>query len=256
MDGSYKEVFLQPKMGLFCPHVSFNWNLLMTLLSISDTTIISLFLIHFVLQTKDLTDTLRENMASLTSQSVNKPKVPPSSSFSSVGIGMGLSSVESSKRNGLNANVGFQSSGFGVGVGTVSQNFFGNAGVSGMANMNMLPAANMSPYCPVSTTAAVAQTSQQNRPPDMSALDSLFGPQKPKVSMNQLSQQKTNPWLNQFVPSQGTNSSPSGTQMNVMGQSGFGLQGNPFFNPQNFAQPTNTMTTSSSASNDLKDIFG
>ncbi|XP_020658980.2 SCY1-like protein 2 isoform X1 [Pogona vitticeps] len=210
-----------------------------------------------VKQTKDLTDTLRENMASLTSQSVNKPKVPSSSSFSSMGIGMGFSSsVESSKRNGLNANVGFQSSGFGIGVGTVSQNYFGNAGVTGLANMNMLPTANMSPYNPVNTTAAVSQPSQQNRPPDMSALDSLFGPQKPKVSMNQLSQQKTNQWLNQLVPPQGTNNSPLGTQMNVMGQSGFGLQGNPFFNPQNFAQPTNSMTTSSSASNDLKDIFG
>ncbi|KAJ7329950.1 hypothetical protein JRQ81_016124 [Phrynocephalus forsythii] len=210
-----------------------------------------------VKQTKDLTDTLRENMASLTSQPINKPKVPSSSSFSSLGIGMGISSVESTKRNGLNANVGFQSSGFGMGVGTVSQNIFGNTGVTGMANMNMLPASNMSPYSPMSsTTVAVSQPSQQNRPPDMSALDSLFGPQKPKVSMNQLSQQKTNQWLNQFVPPQGTNSSPLGTQMNVLGQSGFGLQGNPFFNPQNFAQPTNRMTTSSSASNDLKDIFG
>lgn len=198
-------------------------------------------------------------MTSLTSQPSNKPKVPASSSFSSVqsmGIGMGFSSpVDSTKRNGLNANVGFQPSGFSMGVGTASQNFFSNAGITGMANMNMLPAANMATYSPMSTTAAVSQPAQQSRPPDMSALDSLFGPQKPKVSMNQLSQQKTNQWLNQFVPPQGTSSSVLGTQMNVLGQPGFGLQGNPFFTPQNFTQPTN-MTSSSSASNDLKDLFG
>ncbi|XP_042323762.1 SCY1-like protein 2 isoform X3 [Sceloporus undulatus] len=210
-----------------------------------------------VKQTKDLTDTLRENMVSLTNQSINKPKVSSSSSFSSVGIGMGFSSpVESAKRNGLNANIGFQPSGFGMAVGTTSQNFFSNTGIAGMANMNMLPAANVTPYSPVNTTATVSQPVQQSRPPDMSALDSLFGPQKPKISMNQLSQQKTNQWINQFVPPQGTNSPTLGTQMNVMGQSGFGLQGNPFFNPQNFTQPANSMTTSSSASNDLKDLFG
>ncbi|XP_033017431.1 SCY1-like protein 2 isoform X3 [Lacerta agilis] len=210
-----------------------------------------------VKQTKDLTDTLREGMASLTSQSINKPKVPSSNSFSSVGIGMGFSSpVESAKRNGLNANMGFQPPGFGMGIGTTSQNYFSTAGVTGMANMNMMPAANMAPYSPMNTTAAVSQPAQQSRPPDMSPLDSLFRAQKPKVSMNQLSQQKTNPWLNQFAPPQGTNSTALGTQMNAMGQSGFGLQGNPFFSPQNFTQPTNSMTSSSSASNDLKDLFG
>ncbi|KAL7982510.1 hypothetical protein Chor_010108 [Crotalus horridus] len=205
--------------------------------------------------TKDLTDTLRDNIASLTTQPISKPKLPSSSSFSSVGIGMGFSSsVENTKRNGLNANMGFQPSGFGMGIGTTSQNFFGNTGVSGMANMNMLPTANMPSYSPLNTTSPVVQ---QSRTSDMSALDSLFGTQKPKVSMNQLSQQKTNQWLNQFAPPQATtNSCPLGTQMNVMGQTGFGLQGNPFFNPQNFTQPTNSMINSSSASKDLNDLFG
>lgn len=171
-----------------------------------------------------------------------------------MGIGMGFSSsVENTKRNGLNANMGFQPSGFGMGIATTSQNFFGNTGVTGMANMNMLPTANMPSYSPLNTTSPAVQ---QSRQPDMSALDSLFGPQKPKVSMNQLSQQKTNQWLNQFAPPQGTNSCPLGTQMNVMGQTGFGLQGNPFFNPQNFTQPTNSMVNSSSASKDLNDLFG
>uniref|UniRef100_J3S9I0 SCY1-like protein 2-like n=1 Tax=Crotalus adamanteus TaxID=8729 RepID=J3S9I0_CROAD len=208
-----------------------------------------------VKQTKDLTDTLRDNIASLTTQPISKPKLPSSSSFSSVGIGMGFSSsVENTKRNGLNANMGFQPSGFGMGIGTTSQNFFGNTGVSGMANMNMLPAANMPSYSSLNTTSPVVQ---QSRTSDMSALDSLFGTQKPKVSMNQLSQQKTNQWLNQFAPPQATtNSCPLGTQMNVMGQTGFGLQGNPFFNPQNFTQPTNSMINSSSASKDLNDLFG
>ncbi|XP_034259272.1 SCY1-like protein 2 isoform X1 [Pantherophis guttatus] len=207
-----------------------------------------------VKQAKDLTDTLRDNIASLTTQPISKPKVPSSSSFSSVGIGMGFSSsVENTKRNGLNANMGFQPSGFGMGIATTSQNFFGNTGVTGMANMNMLPTANMPSYSPLNTTSPAVQ---QSRQPDMSALDSLFGPQKPKVSMNQLSQQKTNQWLNQFAPPQGTNSCPLGTQMNVMGQTGFGLQGNPFFNPQNFTQPTNSMVNSSSASKDLNDLFG
>lgn len=199
-------------------------------------------------------------MASLANQSLNRPKVPSSNSFSSVpsmGIGVGFSSpVESTKRNGLNANVGFQPSGFSMGVGTTSQNFFSSTGITGMANMNMLPTGNMPTYSTMSTTATVPQPAQQNRPPDMSALDSLFGPQKPKISINQLSQQKTNQWLNQFVPPQGASSALPGTQMNVMGQPGFGLQGNPFFNPQNFTQPTNNMTSSSSASNDLKDLFG
>ena len=69
-----------------------------------------------------------------------------------------------------------------------------------------------------------------------------------------------NQWLNQFAPPQGSpvmGSAAMGTQGNVMGQAAFGMQGNPFFNPQNFAQPPpTTMTSSSSASNDLKDLFG
>lgn len=112
----------------------------------------------------------------------------------------------------------------------------------------------------VPLAAGVKQTQQiQQRPTDMSALNNLFGPQQPKVSMNQLSQQKPNQWLNQFVPPQvsaGMGSSVMGTQMNMIGQSAFGMQGNPFFNPQNFAQPPTTMTNSSSGSNDLKDLFG
>ncbi|XP_074867389.1 SCY1-like protein 2 isoform X2 [Carettochelys insculpta] len=217
-------------------------------------------------QTKDLTDTLIDNMSSLTSHSISKPKVASSSSFSSapsLGAGMGfLSPVDSTKRNvanGLNTNMGFQTSGFSLGAGTTNQNFFSSPSTTGLAKMNVLPTANLPNYNPVCVTSGISPSTQHNRPPDMSALDSLFGPQKPKVSMNQLSQQKPNQWLTQFVSPQSSpsaNSSVLGPQMNVLGQPAFGMQSNPFFNPQNFAQPTNTMTNSSSASNDLKDLFG
>ncbi|XP_028934736.1 SCY1-like protein 2 isoform X1 [Ornithorhynchus anatinus] len=217
-----------------------------------------------VKQTKDLTDTLMDNMSSLTSLSIGTPKVA-SSSFSSVpsmGIGMGFSSpIDNAKRNltnGLNANMSFHSPGFNMGANT-NQNLFSGAGTSaGISKMTVGTPSNLPNFNAMSSSAAVSQQTPQ-RPADMSALDSLFGPQKPKVSMNQLSQQKPNQWLNQFAPPQGSpgaGSSVMGTQMNMVGQPAFGIQGNPFFNPQNFAQPTNTITNSSSASNDLKDIFG
>uniref|UniRef100_A0A8D0GHX0 Protein kinase domain-containing protein n=1 Tax=Sphenodon punctatus TaxID=8508 RepID=A0A8D0GHX0_SPHPU len=219
-----------------------------------------------VRQTKDLTDTLIGNMSVLTSHSTNKPKVAASSSFSSaqsLNIGMGFSSpVDSTKRNvtnGLTTNIGYQTSGYSMGAGTTNQNFFSAPSVPGMAKMNMVQTANMPTYTALSTTTAVSQPTQQNRSPDMSSLDSLFGPPKPKVSMNQLSQQKQNQWLNQFTPPQGSpgpDGAVLGTQINVVGQPGFGFQANPFFSPQNFAQPVNTMTTNSSANNDLKDLFG
>uniref|UniRef100_A0A8D2AJP0 SCY1-like protein 2 n=1 Tax=Sciurus vulgaris TaxID=55149 RepID=A0A8D2AJP0_SCIVU len=165
-----------------------------------------------VKQTKDLTDTLMDNMSSLTSLSVSTPKLATSSTFTSVpsvGLGMMFSTpIDNTKRNltnGLNANMGFQTSGFNMPVNT-NQNFFSST-----------------------------------------------------ISMNQLSQQKPNQWLNQFVPPQVSpvmGSWVMGTQVNVKGQSAFGMQGNPFFSPQNFAQPPTTMTSSSSASNDLKDLFG
>ncbi|XP_038612120.1 SCY1-like protein 2 isoform X3 [Tachyglossus aculeatus] len=213
-----------------------------------------------VKQTKDLTETLMDNMSSLTGLSISTPKVAPGS-FSSVPC-MGFSSpVDNAKRNltnGLNANMSFHSPGFNMGANT-NQNFFSGASTSaGISKMTMGTASNLPNFNAMSSPAAVSQQTQQ-RPADMSALDSLFGPQKPKISMNQLSQQKPNQWLNQFAPPQGspvTGSSVMGTQMNMVGQPAFGIQGNPFFNPQNFAQPTNTITNSSSASNDLKDIFG
>ncbi|XP_062471448.1 SCY1-like protein 2 isoform X3 [Pezoporus occidentalis] len=218
-----------------------------------------------VKQTKDLTDTLIDNMSSLTSHSINKAKVTSSNSFSSVpsmGVGMGFSSpVDNTKRNvanGLNTNMGFQTAGFSMGPGLTTQNFF-SPSATGTTTMNIVPTANMPNYSPMNAASAISPLTQQNKPPDMSALDNLFGPQKPKVSMKQLAQQKSSQWVNQFVPPQGSpdaSSSVLGPQMNMIGQPGFGIQGNPFFAPQNFAQAANTMTNSSSASNDLKDLFG
>ncbi|GAB0176612.1 SCY1-like protein 2 [Grus japonensis] len=219
-----------------------------------------------VKQTKDLTDTLIDNMSSLTSHSINKAKVASSNNFSSVpsmGVGMGFSSpVDNTKRNmtnGLNTNMGFQTAGFGMGAGPTTQNFFSGPSATGTTKMNIVPTANMPNYSPMNAASAISPLTQQNRPPDMSALDNLFGPQKPKVSMKQLAQQQSSQWVNQFVPPQGSpNASGSvlGPQMNMIAQPGFGIQGNPFFAPQNFVQPANTMTNSSSASNDLKDLFG
>lgn len=218
-----------------------------------------------VKQTKDLTDTLMENMSSLTSLSVSTPKISASSTFTSVpstGLSMMFSTpIDNTKRNltnGLNANMGFQTSGFNMPVNP-NQNFFSGTSTAGVTTMTLGGPPAMSNFSPLSMPPASVKQTQQ-RPPDMSALNNLFGPQKPKVSMNQLSQQKPNQWLNQFVPPQGSpgmGSAAMGTQVNVMGQAAFGMQGNPFFNPQSFAQPPpTTMTSSSSASNDLKDLFG
>ncbi|XP_065598819.1 SCY1-like protein 2 isoform X2 [Cyrtonyx montezumae] len=213
-----------------------------------------------VKQTKDLTDTLIDNMSSLTSHSINKASSNSFPSVSSMGVGMGFSSpVDVTKRNMTNGLNSFQTAGFGMGSGPTAQNFFSGPSATGTTKMNIVPTASMPNYSPMSAASAISPLTQQNRPPDMSALDNLFGPQKPKVSMKQLAQQKSNQWVNQFVPPQGSpgvSSSVMGPQMNMIGQTGFGIQGNPFFAPQNFGQPANTMTNSSSASNDLKDLFG
>ncbi|XP_056364849.1 SCY1-like protein 2 isoform X2 [Oenanthe melanoleuca] len=219
-----------------------------------------------VKQTKDLTDTLIDNMSSLTSRPINQAQVASSNSFSSVpsmGVGLGFSSpIDNTKRNmtnGLNTNMGFQTAGFTMGAGLATQNFFSGPSATGATKMNIVPPANMPNYSPMNAASAISPLTQQNRPPDMSALDNLFGPQKPKVSMKQLAQQKSSQWVNQFVPPPGSPNASStalGPQMNMVAQPGFGIQGNPFFSPQNFAQPANTMTNSSSASNDLKDLFG
>lgn len=204
-----------------------------------------------------------DNMSSLSSLSVSTPKSSASSTFTSVpsmGLGMMFSTpIDNTKRNltnGLNANMGFQTSGFNMPLNT-NQNYFSGPSTPGVT-MTMGAPSTLPNFSAVGAPPAGAKHTQQ-RPPDMSALNNLFGPQKPKVSMNQLSQQKPTQWLTQFAPPQGSpgaGSAAVGTQANVIGQTAFGVQANPFFNPQNFAQPPPAMTSSSSASNDLKDLFG
>uniref|UniRef100_H0VTE9 SCY1 like pseudokinase 2 n=1 Tax=Cavia porcellus TaxID=10141 RepID=H0VTE9_CAVPO len=217
-----------------------------------------------VKQAKDLTDTLMDNVSSLTGLSVSTPKPAASSTFTSVpssSLGVMFSTpIDNTKRNltnGLTSNMGFQTPGFGMPVNT-NQNFFSSTSTPGVSSLTLGAPPTLPNFSALSIPPAGAKQSQQ-RPTDMSALNNLFGPQKPKVSMNQLSQQKPNQWLNQFVPPQGSpgmGSSVMGPQVNMVGQSAFGMQGNPFFNPPNFVQPPTTMTSSSSASNDLKDLFG
>ncbi|MEE6480028.1 hypothetical protein FKM82_012434 [Ascaphus truei] len=220
-----------------------------------------------VKQTKDLTVTLMENMSSLNSLPTSHSKAAISG-FSpvihmpgSIGFPAPLDNISSNRnvQNGLNSNMGFHPSGCNMGVGNPNQNFFSGTGSVSMTKMTPMPtAANMQNFNSLSSPSGMLQQTQHSKPTaSMSALDSLFGPQKHKVSMNQMSQPTQSPWLNQFAPQQGSPAiSGPVTQTNMVGQTGFGTQSNPFLNPQSFTQPTNTMKSSISASNDLKDLFG
>ncbi|XP_029455593.1 SCY1-like protein 2 [Rhinatrema bivittatum] len=221
-----------------------------------------------VKQAKDLTSTLMENKLSLNSLAVSNPKTAPPSGFSSVpsmGASMGFSassdmSAVRNVTNGFNSGMGFQTPGFHTGLSNTNQNVFGGSSSMGMGNMNLAATSNMPNFHSMGTSAGpLAQIHPVRPTAGLSSLDNLFGPQKAKVSMNQMSQQKPNQWLNQFASPlgpQGMSGSVMATPMNTAGQADFALQGNPFFNPQNFTQPANTMKSSSSASNDLKDLFG
>ncbi|KAM4677521.1 SCY1-like protein 2 isoform 2-T2 [Discoglossus pictus] len=220
-----------------------------------------------VKQTKDLTLTLMDSMSTSNSLLVNKPKpsaggFPPVSSMpGSIGFPAPIDNMSGNRniQNGLNSNMGFPSSGFNMGVANPNQNFFSGTGTAGMTKMTpMATPTNMQNFNSLSSPSSMLTQSKPTV--NMSTFDNLFGPQKSKVTMNQMSQQPQqpqNPWLNQFAPPQ--NSQTIGmplSQTNMMGQTGFGTQSNPFFSPQSFTQPTNTMKSSSSASNDLKDLFG
>lgn len=93
----------------------------------------------------DLTDTLMDNMSSSTSLSVSTPKSSASSTFTSLpsmGIGMMFSiPVDNAKKNltsGLNANMGFQTSGFNMPV-TTNQNFYSSPSTVGVTKMTLEP---------------------------------------------------------------------------------------------------------------------
>uniref|UniRef100_A0A8C1KWH4 SCY1 like pseudokinase 2 n=1 Tax=Cyprinus carpio TaxID=7962 RepID=A0A8C1KWH4_CYPCA len=212
-------------------------------------------------QAKDLTSSLLNSMTSLNNFSLNSgTRTMPmqggtiSSTFPAGPTmgGMGTMGVS----NGFNSPMGFQTGGMGIAMRPAAPGLYG-----GMATTTSTP--NFS-----------ALTQSQNQPSkstDMSALDSLFTSSKPKVSMNQMAPKPApgatapSPWLSQFGTGQPSQTAPmQATPMGMTGvQGGFGMQGNPFFNPQNFSQPvasstinTGVMKQSTSANNDLKDLFG
>ncbi|TRY58406.1 hypothetical protein DNTS_018489 [Danionella cerebrum] len=207
-------------------------------------------------QAKDLTSSLLNNMTSLNNMSLNSgSRTMPmqggamASTFLSgptIG-GMGTMGVS----NGFNTTVGFQTGG--MGMRPVTPALYG-----GMATTTSTP-----------NFGSITQNQNQaGRPPDMSALDSLFSSNKPKVSLNQMAPKPAlggttpSPWLSQFDKGQPSQNVPiQATPMGIAGaQGGFGMQANPFFNPQNFTQSpavnTGTMKQSASFNNDLKDLFG
>lgn len=214
-------------------------------------------------QAKDLTSSLLNNMTSLNNMSLNSgTRTMPmqgntiSSTFPAAPTMGGMSTMSVS--NGFNSPIGFQTGGMGMGMRAPTPALYG-----GMATTTSTP-----------NFSALTQNHNQNqpgKPPDMSALDSLFASNKPKVSLNQMAPKPTpgtnapSPWINQFGSGQPPQSAP--IQSNPMGmsgvQGGFGMQANPFFNPQNFSQPaasstmnTGMMKQSASVNNDLKDLFG
>uniref|UniRef100_A0A8C1N222 Protein kinase domain-containing protein n=1 Tax=Cyprinus carpio TaxID=7962 RepID=A0A8C1N222_CYPCA len=214
-------------------------------------------------QAKDLTSSLMNTMTSVNNLSLNSGTrtIPMqggtiSSTFPAGPTmgGMGTMGIS----NGFNSPMGFQTGGMGMGMRPAAPGLYG-----GMATTTSTPNFN-----------ALTQNQNQShpsKPTDMSALDSLFTSNKPKVSMNQMAPKPApgaiapSPWLSQFGTGQPSQTAPmQATPMGMTGvQGGFGMQANPFFNPQNFSQPvasstmnTGMMKQSASVNNDLKDLFG
>ncbi|RXM36712.1 SCY1-like protein 2 [Acipenser ruthenus] len=209
--------------------------------------------------TKDLTSTLLDSMSSMGNLSLSTAKPAPSTGFSTMSS-MGTMSAMGNMSNGFNSSMGFQPSAMNMGMCTPNPSMYG-----GMATTTSTPNFNTMGGLSQPGTVGVLQ---QNKPANMVALDSLFVPQKRKVSLNQMAPKLAppaavpSPWLNQFGQPQGPqtmNMPMAPVQPGVTGQAGFGIQANPFFSPQNFSQPgmpKNTMKSSTSVNNDLKDLFG
>ncbi|XP_061570186.1 SCY1-like protein 2 isoform X2 [Cololabis saira] len=191
-------------------------------------------------QTKDLTSSLLTNMTSLNSLSLSSASHGSTMSFPSSGPALGPMGAPVS--NGFPPALGFQTGGM---IRPAGPSLYG-----GMATATSTP-----------NFSALAQNQNQgpNKGPDMSALDSLFTPSKPRVSLNQMGPGgNTGAWMGQFSPAQNAQ-----TQIGMAAPpGGFGMQGNPFFSPQNFSQPVapganpGGVKHSASANNDLKDLFG
>lgn len=160
--------------------------------------------------------------------------------------------------NGFNAQMGFPAGGMGLAMRPPGPSLYG-----GMATTTSTP-----------NFGALAQNQGANKPPDLSALDNLFSPSQPKVTLNQMgpkSTQGTNAaWLQQYGPAHTAQTQMQGASVGTGGvPGGFGMQANPFFSPQNFSQGTpaaaaaavpslnqSGVKQSASVNNDLKDLFG
>lgn len=212
-----------------------------------------------MLQTKDLTSSLLNNMTSINSLSLANTARPAPvqgttiAAFPSASPMMGPMGVSVS--NGFNPPMGFQAGGMGMGMRPAGPGLYG-----GMATTTSTP----------NFGALTQNQGQTNKAPDMSALDSLFTPSQPKVTLNQMGPKATpgtnTPWLNQFGSPQNAQTQMQGASVGMGGvPSGFGMQANPFFSPQNFSQPAaaaapslnqSGVKHSASVNNDLKDLFG
>nr|XP_029484554.1 LOW QUALITY PROTEIN: SCY1-like protein 2 [Oncorhynchus nerka] len=205
-------------------------------------------------QAKDLTSCLLNNMTSLGSLSLTSPPRPGLIQGSTISAYPSTTPMGSMASNGYNPTMGFQTGG--QGMHPPGPGLYG-----GMATTTSTP-----------NFGALTHNQGSTNTPDMSALDSLFTSNKPKVSLNQMAPPKPNPgttatpWLNQFGSAQPSQTAPMQGAPLAMGgvTSGFGMQANPFFSPQNFSQPTAApvmnagggLRHSSSVNNDLKDLFG
>lgn len=207
-----------------------------------------------MLQTKDLTHSLLNNMTSLNSLSLaNTPRPAPvqGTTISAYPSTPMVASIGAPVSNGFNPPMGFQAGGMGMGMRPTGPNTYG-----GMATTTSTP--NFG-----ALTQNQGPLGQTNKGPDMSALDNLFTASKPKVTLNQMGPMAppgpNTPWLNQYGSAQNAQTQMQGAPVGMGGvQSGFGMQANPFFSPQNFPQPTAApgLKHSASVNNDLKDLFG
>lgn len=205
-------------------------------------------------QAKDLTSSLLNSMTSLNSLSLANTARPSPVQGSTMSAFPAPSpmvgSIGAPVSNGFNPPMGFQAGGMGMGMRPTGPTLYG-----GMATTTSTP--NFG-----ALTQNQGQMGQANKSPDMSALDSLFTSNKPKVTLNQLGPKAApatnSPWLNQFGSAQNTP-----MQGASVGMGGFGMQANPFFSPQNFSQPAaapgmnqSGIKQSASVNSDLKDLFG
>lgn len=210
-----------------------------------------------MLQTKDLTSSLLNSMTSLNSLTLSNMARPPPvqgttmSAFPSSSPMVG--SMGAPVSNGFNPTLGYQTGGMGMGMCPAGPSLYG-----GMATTTSTPNFR-------ALTQNQGPPGQTNKAPGMSALDNLFTPGKPKVTLNQMATPATNnSWIGQFGSTQTPQTQMQGVSVGMgAAPGGFGMQANPFFSPQNFSQPAAAPTMnisgvkhSASVNNDLKDLFG